>query len=336
MTSSRLRALALFATLSLAAASPTSIAFAQQPSAADLETARDLNRQGKELRAAGHILEALEKFKAAHDLGRTPVTGIELARTHAMLSQLVEAREVCLGIARMPVASDETERSVTARAEAAKLADELRPRIPSVLVRVTGVPAGKTPTITIDKRPVPVAAIGQAQKVNPGSHEIVARVENGPETHVSIDLKEGETRDVPLTVQAPPDAGAVGAGVGGALGSTAVPPSSTKQKVTMIGFTVAGVGVVIGAMSGLLASSKKSNLESLCVPDKKCGPNAYDDLDAARTWSTVSTVAFALGGVGLALGFYGLFSKEDPKPPPTGARVTPFIGPGSVGVHGAF
>ncbi len=336
MTSSRLRALALFAALSLAAASPSSRAFAQHPppTAADLETARDLNRQGKELRAQGKILEALEKFKAAHDLGRTPVTGIELARTHAMLSQLVEAREVCLGIARMPVASDETERSVTARAEAAKLADELRPRIPSVLVRVTGVPPGKTPTITIDKRPIPVAAIGQAQKVNPGAHEIVAKVENGPESRVSIDLKEGETRDVALVVQPPPD----NTSSDPALAGPAVPPTTPKNKVTMIGFTVAGVGVVVGAMSGLLASSKKSNLDVACGAQKKCGPDAYDDLDSARTWATVSTVAFAIGGVGLALGFYGLFSKEkaDAKPPTSGARVTPFIGPGSVGVHGAF
>jgi len=324
MTSNRLRAFSLAALVAIA--TPIAPAFAQQPSASDLETARDLNKQGKELRAQGRLHEALEKFKAAHDLGRTPVTGIELARTHVLLNQLVEAREVCLGIARMPVASDETERSATARAEAAKLAEDLRPRIPSVTVKLAGVPPGVTATVTIDKRALPAAAIGQPHKVNPGPHEIVARIANGPESRANVDVKEGEAREVPLTVQAPPDHVVVG-------GPIAAPQPAPRSKVAMIGFTFAGVGLALGTMTGLLASSKKSNLDSLCSTQKRCGPDAYDDLDAARSFATISTVSFIVGGIGLAVGFYGLVLREEK---PQSAYVRPFVGPGSVGVHGAF
>lgn len=335
MTSSSLRAIAVVASLSLVASIP-SRALAQQPSAADLETARDLNRQGKDLRAQGRLQEALEKFRAAHDLGRTPVTGIELARTHVLLNQLVEAREVCLGIARMQVAADETERSASARAEAGKLADELRPRIPSVLVRVSGVPQGKAAIVTIDTHALPAAAIGQPSKVNPGAHEIVAKVEGGPETRVTVDVKEGETREVLMVVKAPPEAPAAVEHGGATWPPPPAPPP--RSKLAIIGFSVAGVGLAVGATSGLIASSKKSNLDSLCTAQKKCGPDAYDDLDSARTWATVSTIAWALGGVGLALGVYGLFAKETPPTVAgtTSVRVTPYVGPGSVGVHGAF
>src|SRR5258708_1177786 len=130
----RLSVLAFFAA-GCAAACP---AYAQQhnASAQELETARTLYKEGKELRAKGDLPGALEKFQAAHALGNTPVTGIELARTYALVGQIVEARETCLYIARMPVAPDETEKSAEARADAAKLAEELRPRIPTLLVRV--------------------------------------------------------------------------------------------------------------------------------------------------------------------------------------------------------
>jgi hypothetical protein len=343
MTSSSVRALSLCVALSLVAPSLPSLALAQ-PTASDLETARDLNKQGKELRAQGRLQEALEKFRAAHDLGRTPITGIELARTHVMLNQLIEAREVCLGIARVPVASDETERSAAARTEAAQLAEQLRPRIPSLLVRVTGVPPGKTAIITIDKALVPAGAVGQAHKVNPGVHEVVAKVEGGPESMAKVDVREGETKEVPLLVNAPADTGGgvgsgAGAGAGAGSGSvygTPVDQKPPRNKLVAIGFTVAGTGIVIGAMSGLMASSKKSNLDALCNQNKQCGPDASDDLESARSWATVSTIAFAIGGVGLALGLYGLFSKDEKPVTTTGARVTPYVGPGAVGVHGAF
>src|SRR4051812_21621751 len=112
-------------------------ALAGNPSAQDFATARALYKEGKDLRAAGDLKGALEKLTAAHTLGRTPLTGIELARVEVQLGLLVEAREVCLGIARLAVEPDETSRSVEARKDAAQLAEELRPRISSLRVKVT-------------------------------------------------------------------------------------------------------------------------------------------------------------------------------------------------------
>ena len=120
-SSSRLALASLLAVLTVASVA----AAQQQPSAADLETARSLYKQGKALEAKGDDKGALDKLTAAHALGRTPLTGIELARLQARLGMIVEAREVCLSIGRTQVASDETQRSADARTEAAKLAEAL-------------------------------------------------------------------------------------------------------------------------------------------------------------------------------------------------------------------
>lgn len=354
MTSSRRRALALVLLLSLGTVSTELPALAQ--SASELETARALNKEGKELRAAGKLREALVKFKAAHELGRTPVTGIELARTQVLLVQLVEAREVCLGIARVPVAADETERSVAARREAEALAEELRPRIPSVLVRLSGVPLGKTPIVLIDRVVVHAAAAGEPQKVNPGRHEVAAKIEQGAEESVIIDVKEAETKEVELALKplaAPPS------GSSSAASPPPRPPPSPqsgdhapvepkKNKLAVAGFTVAGAGLVLGSMTGLLAMSKKSNLDALCK-GTQCPPEAYDDLEAAKTWGTFSTIAFGVGAVGAVLGIYALVTQksatqergENPTSTqaasrPARATANVWIGPGSVGVHGSF
>src|SRR5689334_14406679 len=108
MTSTR-RARVFASALFLVALGTTTGARAQR-TAADIESARQLYNQGIELRDKGDMKGALEKFRAAHALGNTPLTGIELCKTHAALKQPVEAREICLGVARIPPTAQETSR----------------------------------------------------------------------------------------------------------------------------------------------------------------------------------------------------------------------------------
>ena len=63
-----------------------------EPTAAEFQTARELFKQGTRLRAAGDLPGAIEKFRAADELVRTAITGLELAKTEAQAGQLVEAR----------------------------------------------------------------------------------------------------------------------------------------------------------------------------------------------------------------------------------------------------
>ena len=304
-------------------------AFAQR-AAADVETARQLYNQGRELRDHGDLLLALEKFKAAHALAKTPITGLELARTHAALNQPVEARELCLSVARIPVTAEETARSVEARAEAAKIAEEVKPKIATLHITLQGPRRGDETILLIDGITVPAAAIGEPRSLNPGAHAISARIGTGPETTASTELKEGETRDLELTVVPPAKVAAV------------VPPetparSQTKlSPLTIPGFGVAAIGVGVGAVTGIITIATKSDLQNRCN-GKICGPSEYADLDRGKTMGNISTVAFIVGAVGGAIGIYGLTHPSTVKANAASSPVVrAFLGAGSVGVHGSF
>lgn len=330
MTFFRKRALGTAIALAFTTATlATTPAFAQR-AAADVETARQLYNQGRELRDHGDLVLALEKFKAAHALAKTPITGLELARTHAALNQPVEARELCLSVARIPVTAEETARSVEARNEAAKIAEEMAPKIATLRIKLHGARPGDEVILLIDGATVPPLAMNEPRSLDPGAHAISARIGAGEESKATTTLKEGETRDVELTVVPPPK---VVAPVG-----PEPTPARTEQRSPLVipGLAVAALGVGVGAITGVIAIVKKSQLETSCLGGK-CGPAQFDELDRARLIGNVSTVAFIVGAAGGAVVIYGLTHPTTAKA--NAGKVTtvqPFVGVGSLGFHGSF
>ena len=166
-----------------------------------------------------------------------------------------------------------------------------------------------------------------------------------------MELREGETKEVTRPVQAPAEAAVPPPVAGGA--ATGMPPSygppperprSKSNPLATTGFVVGGVALGVGAITGLVAMAKKSTLSDECT-NKICGPANYDTLDSANTLATVSTVAFVIGGLGIATGIIATVtapkssSAAAPLPKQNAAAkafVTPVVGPGSVGFHGAF
>ena len=341
------RALALLVAASIATAPLVSVPAHAEPTAADMETARDLFKQAKKLRDAGDVKGALEKFKAAHALAGTPITGVELGKTYAALGQLVEAREAFLEVGRMPPAPKESENAKAARAEAAKLEAEIALRIPSITVKLTGVPEGATATVTIDGALIPAAAVGLPRKVNPGEHVIAAKVGDGKESSVEITVAEKESKDAPLVVEAPKTT---------ATATTIATPTTTttttnggppvlpvtKSERTLspwfwVGIALTGVGVASGAVTGILSTSKASKVKSECN-NTDCPPSAQSDIDGAKATGTIATVSFIVAGVGATIavvafvtGGSGGDDKVSTKP-----RVNLAVGPGSLAVVGAF
>ena len=194
------------------------------PSAADLESARELFKEGRELRQSGDLKRALERFKAAHAYGQTPVTALELGRTHVQLGELVEGREVLLSVARMKVQPDETEKSAAARSEAADLAEEVKKRIPTVSVKLTGVASDSAAQLQVDGFAVPIVGLTGIRKVNPGKHVVVARAGTHEETR-NIELEEAKTQDVTIDLSG---AGATTPGGPGAPPETGPKPNPVR------------------------------------------------------------------------------------------------------------
>lgn len=307
------------------------------PSAADLESARELYKEAKDLRAKGDLRGALERFKAAHAYGQTPVTGLELGRAHMDLGELLEAREAFLGVGRLKVASDETEKSVQARAEAADLAEKLRPRIPTLTVKLTGVPGEAPSQISVDGAPLPVVGQTAIRKVNPGTHAIVAKV-GAREEKRDAALTEGEAKEVAIDFTGTPVSSGTASGTGTGEDRGASGGAREISPVTWIGAGIAVAGLGTGAVAGILALGKKSDVSSACV-GTKCPPNLKSTVDSGRKLATVSTIGFVAGaaGAGLAaIGYFVLSKPSAPEPSKTSASITPVFGPTSVGLEGTF
>ncbi|MGD0678047.1 MAG: hypothetical protein ABSC94_21755, partial [Polyangiaceae bacterium] len=175
----------------------TGVALAQPASAVDMAQARELLNMGLDLRSKGNVSGALDKLRAADALAHTPITGLELGRTYLALGKLVEARETLLSIARLPERSEETARSKAARTESDQLADQLRSRIPSLMIKMTGV-SPESVAVTIDGASIPYEALAAPRLVDPGSHSVSATSTSGGTAQTSVDLKEGEAREVEL------------------------------------------------------------------------------------------------------------------------------------------
>jgi hypothetical protein len=296
------------------------------PSAADLESARELFKEGREARQSGDLKRALERFKAAHAYGQTPVTALELGRTHVQLGELVEGREVLLSVARMKVQPDETEKSAAARTEAADLAEEVKKRIPTLSVTLTGVASDSAAQLQVDGFSVPIVSLTGIRKVNPGKHVVIARAGTHEETR-NVELEESKTQDLAINL----------AGPGASTPAGPIAPDATGPKeispVTWIGLGVGVLGIGLGAVTGIIALGKASKVDNACT-STHCPPSAKSDVDSGRTVATISTIGFAVGGTGLVTAAVGYFLLSKPKAAATG--VTPFITASSVGLDGSF
>lgn len=331
------RLVALLTSLALLGASLATYA---EPTPAQKETARTLMKDGRDRRDKGDHKGALEKFKAAHAIMKVPTTGLEVGREEEALGQLNEARDTYLAVARMTPEANDPKPFAEARAQAEKLADAVAPRIPSVKVVVTGVPEGTSYKVSIDDAEIPSAVLAEPYKVDPGPHKVV--VEAGKaKRDADVELAESEAKDVAIAFEAS-DFGVALKDLGDDKipvdePKDQAPPPSANHTLTYVGFGVAGAGLIVGTITGLMSMSKTSSIKSSCV-DNKCPTSSHADLSSAKSTATISTISFAVAGVGAVIGVIGLLTSKAPKteePSPT-AGVHVWIGVGSAGLVGAF
>ena len=299
-----------------------------EPSAGDLATARNALKEGLALREKGDLVGALGRFTTAHDLVPTPVTAFELGKTHLLMGHVLQAHELFIKIGRLPPALEESQRSATAREEAARLATDLEPRIPSLRIRLK-LPPDATAVVRIDDDPIAVTGTVTPRSVEPGKHVIVARAGDGPEERVTMEIGEGETKDVDLAPQwVAPKAPEVPAGSGGQV----VYLRQTNPLV-FVGFTISTVALTLTGVAAVLAFNAAGRAQDRCSADY-CPQHVRDsDITEMRTWLVVTAVA---GGA--TVGFFSLAVLSIAKPvnEKVTAGVRPYVGPGSAGLVGAF
>lgn len=329
---SRRSAVASAALLAVVLCAP--LAAAAGPSAADRETARALMDEGRTAQQKGDLKAALAAYKGADAIMQVPTTGLAVARAHAALGHLVEARDAALAVTRIPVAPKEPAIIAQGRKAAEDLAAELSPRIPTLKIEVKA-PAGVVPDVTVDDSAVPFDALIAPRRLNPGHHVVVAKV-GSVERRAEVDLAERDAKTVALEL--PADVKPV-AKAPDPKGTTTEPPPEVKRKTSplvYVGIGVGGAGLLVGGVAGLLSMTSVSSAKDECR-DSLCPPAAHSDLDSAQTWAVVSNIGFVVAGVGAATAVVGLVVGGKRVEVSQGAvRTRPYVGAGQVGVTGEF
>jgi hypothetical protein len=309
------------------APAPAPAAVHVEPSAGDLATARSALKEGLALREKGDLLAALGRFTTAHDLVPTPVTAFELGKTHLLMGHVLQAHELFIKIGRLPPALEESQRSATAREEAARLAVDLEPRIPTLRIHLK-LPPDATAAVRIDDDPIATSGAVTPRAVEPGKHVIVARAGDGPEERVTMEIGEGETKDVELAPQwVPPKAPAVPPG-----GGQIVYLRQTNPLV-FVGFTASSVALTLTGVAGVVAFNAAGRAHDRCTADY-CPQYVRDsDITQMRAWVVVAAVAGAA-----TIGFFTLavLSISKPVNEKVVAGVKAYVGPGAAGVVGTF
>jgi hypothetical protein len=292
--------------------------------------------------------DAIDLLARAEKLLHAPTHVLYLARAHASLGHLVQARELYTRLSNeqlpAPVPAAFTEAQRAARAEL----DALIPRIPSLRVIVKGADLMKT-AVTIDGKPYLTAALGVMNPVDPGAHELRATAPGAEAKAKTVSLRESEHQSVELELEpvttspatstaadAPsstPSEGAASHSDVAAPASSPPPPAeahSTGMHAMRIGafasFGVGAVGLAVGTVFGLQAKSKDSDADGLarqcgspCLATNPLAPR-IESLDSdSRKARTLSAVGFVTAGVGIAGGVV-LFVLT-PKPHETHASV---------------
>jgi hypothetical protein len=341
MASSRRLALATGLLALTLSAAPAALA----QTASDRETARSLMDEAFARREKGDHRGALERFEAADALMHVPTTGLEAARERILLGMLLEARELLTAVVRYPTKPGEPAPFGEARMQAQKLDDELGARIPQLRIVLRG-DAGPA-TVTVDGADVPAATLIAPRRVNPGLHTVVARA-GGRERREQVTVRERETKEVLLdlgigTSSAPPPTGATDPSEKADRSDKSNDPesagggSAAPRVLFWSGIAVAGVGAVVGTVTGFMSLSAVSTARSGCTDGKLCPPQTWDDIDRARSLGNAATAAFIVAGGGVALALVGYFlGRSTPSSADNTATVTPFVGPGSAGVRGVF
>jgi hypothetical protein len=283
-------------------------------------------KEGLALREKGDLAGALPKLHLAHTLIATPVTAYELGKTHMMMGQLLSARELFLEVTRIPRSMEESERSETARSEAARLADELEPHIPRLKFKLT-LPPGATAVVKVDGVVVPPEAVDAPRRVNPGPHEVEAKAGDGPDQKVKVEVKENETKDVELAPQwVEPKAPA-------ATERPYYVKTSPNTAFLVPGVVGMGAGLVGATAAFVSADILQHNALSKCGPNY-CPSGVHDDINTASGLTVTGWASLGLLTVGASITILGLMTPRSERVY-TGS-LTPVVGLGTLGARGTF
>jgi hypothetical protein len=170
-------------------------------SSADVAAARDLFNEAAQLAGEERWEEARDRYERSLALKREPITLYSLGVAQKETGHLVDALESFRAFLRSP-RSPSTESYVPV-AEAAVTELEAKVAKLELTVRPADAPGL---VVEIDGVAIPVAALGRARLVDPGAHDIKARADGHREAMARAELAEGGSESLTLELEPLPAA----------------------------------------------------------------------------------------------------------------------------------
>jgi hypothetical protein len=309
----------------------------------DRATARDLGRDGQAALDQKDYKTAEDKFRRADRLVHAPTLELGLARALAGVGKFVESQETYNRIIREglpPGAPDVFKQALDA---AKQEVGSVSPRVAGATLLVHADGGGDVPSanVTLDDQAVNSASLGVRRTIDPGDHVVKATADGYEPVEARFTVAEGGAQTVELTLRKSA-AGATPAGLPdtppqGAIDTPPDAPQAHKSILPWIAFGVGGAGLITAGITGGLALGQHSSIVNDCG-SSSCPQSEQSKIDGYHTMALVSTVGLVVAGVGAATGVVLLLVHpgESSAPAATGLRVTPVIGPGSIGAVGTF
>jgi hypothetical protein len=325
-------------------------------SAADGAVAQALFDEAKRLMASNNFAEACPKLEESQRLDPTSGTLINLADCYEKQGRIASAWSAFLDAAAAANRSGHADREKAARDRAAALA----PRLSKIAITVAGGDKVSGIEVKRDGAVVGKAQWGVPLPADQGLHAVTVSAPGRKTWEKSVLVKGGGDT---LTIAVPELEMAGAAQPAAPLpaaeappATSAPPPPVTEQPVRAdqtaipvrpvasgglsgqkIGALVVGgvgvAGIAVGSVFGLSAFSKHDQAAAVCDPEchDQTGLNLKADAKAA---GNLSTIAFAVGAVGLVGGAVLWFTAAPAKAPAPAPQVG--LWPGGVFVKGSW
>ncbi len=297
------------------------------PSDRDRETARALDLEAEQAILEGKLDKALSRYERSAELVDVPAHWLMIGRLRAQLGRPASALVALERASRFPLRPGAPPAQKRAADRARAELEQLRPRVPTLTVRVIGA----TPSeVTIDGVALDLASLDEPHPLDPGSHRVVARSTGRPPAVAQQTLSAGEQTTLELRfIEGPATQGAAPAAASGGGAVTAI---------GYVALGVGGLGVLAGAITGLATLSRASQLANDCPRKAACPAEDQTVIDQGRALGTASTATFAVGGASLVTGVVLLVvgKRSATTAPPTTATLIPWLGPGAGGLRGTF
>jgi hypothetical protein len=327
-----------------AMAGSVSAAHAQAPE--NVAAARALGVQGIKLADEGNCPAAIEKLERAEALYHAPTMLGRLGECQVQVGQIVLGSENLNRVVREQLPPGSPKAFQDAQERARRVLEQALPRIAYLVLHVG--PPGIDPKVSVGEAVVPPALLGADRPTDPGTYEIVASAPGYLPAKTTVTLAEGARQDITVTLSPDPAQAAKPAAAPAApmptsglatTTSTSAPRASganaRDDTLAYVLLGVGGAGLLTGTITGLIAISKKNELE--CERDR-CPPDQHDKLDSARSMALISTIGFGVGIAGGAAGAVLLLmgGKDETTMDVGGVTAQPFVTGNAVGVVGSF